>query len=49
MGIYSCTSSDISYEQAIEKADAALYEDKEVRHADAETFINGLKEIRKKR
>ncbi|MBQ6588830.1 MAG: GGDEF domain-containing protein [Butyrivibrio sp.] len=49
MGIYSCTSSDINYEQAIEKADAALYEDKEVRHADSGTFVNMLKEIKKNR
>ncbi len=49
MGVYYCTSSDISYEQAIEKADEALYKDKEVQHADADAFVSKLKEVKRNR
>ncbi len=48
LGLYSCTSSDITVEQALNKADEALYQDKEIRHQSADAFISGLKSIKEK-
>lgn len=48
LGIYSCTSSDMTCEQVMEKADADLYADKELRHSKyAGAFVRQLEDFKR--
>ncbi|MBR4668176.1 MAG: GGDEF domain-containing protein [Butyrivibrio sp.] len=47
LGLYCCTSSEIAIEQALAKADEALYQDKEVQHRSADEYIERLRAVKK--
>ncbi len=48
IGSYSCSSPETPIEQVMGKADAALYQNKELQHRNTDDFINKLKEIKEK-
>jgi diguanylate cyclase (GGDEF)-like protein len=46
IGIYVCTSPDTTVEYALNKADEALYQDKELQHQTSADFVNNLKVLK---
>lgn len=46
IGIYVCTSPDTTVEYALNKADEALYQDKELQHQTSAVFVNNLKVLK---
>ena len=47
VGIYGCTDSSISMDQALIEADANLYKDKEIQHRKTDAFHERLKALKK--
>ena len=49
VGVYKCTSSDITMKIAIAEADANLYKDKEERHKTPSNFVEELQKLKNQR
>ncbi len=47
VGIYDCTSPDMTIEQALIQADSSLYKDKEIHHQNADVYISELNSLKK--